>query len=431
MGAARDVAVRVLDRVELQGAFAAAVLEAELEGVSDPREAALASEIVYGVLRSRPWLDRLLEGASDRGLSGIDPTVMNTLRAAAYQIAFLERVPARAAVSEAVKQVKSGRAPRLAGLANALLRKLSRGPREELDPGEGQDGDRLGLPGWLLERISADWGRARAVRMARAFNRHSSRTLRINLSRDAAADLPERFGETGRLLPWYVTVADRAEARRLVAEGLASYQDQGSGLVVAALDPRAGEEILDACAGRGGKTATIAAVTRSDARITASDRKGSKLQRLVFELGREGFEAATEVADMTVPGPPPEGLFDRVLLDAPCSGTGTIGRRPEIRWRLRPQDVDALAAVQGKMLRKAADLVKPGGRLVMATCSVMVRESRGHAASFLAERPDFGMVEEAPAIWPDAVPWEGGMPFVDPGVTESDGYGILCMERRR
>lgn len=436
MGTARDVAVKVLDRVEGQGAFAAAALEAELEGVGDSREAGLASEIVLGVLRRRSGLDHLLEEASTRGLAGLDPTVMNILRAGVYQIVFLGRVPARAAVSEAVRQVKESRSPRLAGLANALLRKISASNRESLWPDGGRTLEERalehGMPEWIFSRLVEGWGEERALEIARAFNLHSARTLRINLARTSAPDVLERLGENGaaaRCLPWFVQVFDRGRAREIEEEGLASYQDEGSGLVVAALDPRGGEDILDACAGRGGKTATIASVTRGEARLTACDRKASKLQRLVFELAREGFAAGTVVADMTRDGDDPGGTFDRVLLDAPCSGTGTMGRRPEIRWRLGPDDVDALVLVQRTMLGRVAGLVRPGGRLVFAVCSVIPDESRGHAASFLEEHRDFSLVKEPPSGWPDSIPWEGGTPLVDPAITGTDGYGILCFER--
>jgi 16S rRNA (cytosine967-C5)-methyltransferase len=214
----------------------------------------------------------------------------------------------------------------------------------------------------------------------------------------------------------------------MVDDGLASYQDIGSGLVVAALDVKRGDRILDACAGRGGKTATIFATVGAEIDLTACDRKGSKLERLEFELSREGFRARTHVVDFTVDSPP--GAFDRVLIDAPCSGTGTMGRRPEIRWRLQPESVGALCSLQRKMLSQGARLIKPGGRLVFAVCSVFLEESAGHLDEFLISHPDFEKVLNPPSIWPDSVPWNDGVPFIDPGVTSTDGYGILCLRRK-
>ncbi len=436
MARARDVAVKVLDRVEQAGAYASAVLEAEMRGLGDPREAALATELVLGVLRNRPWLDRLLHGVADRGLAGIDPHVLDILRVAAYQIAFLERIPSRAAVSEAVNQTKAGRAERLSGLVNALLRKLAGQDPPLLPPAGGDSLDELalrgGLPTWIVKRLVADHGDEATRRMVSTFNDHSPRTMRVNLPKITPAQLAAGGASVqvaDKLLPWYVDVGDREAARSLEADGHASYQDVGSGLVVAALDPQPGDEILDACAGRGGKTATMLAVVGGAARVTACDRQGSKLERLQFELEREGFAAQTRVLDFTMEGP--DGSFDRVLVDAPCSGSGTMGRRPEIRWRLKPGAVKSLVGVQRVMLDQAAGQVKKGGRLVYAVCSVFAQESSGHLKAFFKRNPGFRRVQEPPEAWPDSVPWNDGVVLVDPGLTGTDGYGILCLRRKK
>jgi 16S rRNA (cytosine967-C5)-methyltransferase len=434
----RNVAVKVLDRVERGGAHAAAVLESHLAAVTDRREAALASHLVLGVLRSRSWLDRLLDGASTRGLGGIDPTVRNMLRVGTYQLVYMERVPARAAVSETVGQVKRSRSGGLARLANAVMRKIAAADRADLVPRAGaatleERAVRAGVPAWLLGRFEDRLGADGAARMMEAFNRPSRRTLRVNLRRADPAELLRGLGgrgAPGRHLPWAIDAADRETARELEEGGLASFQDEGAGLVVAALDPRPGERILDSCAGRGGKTAAVAALTRGEADVTAADRQASKLERLAFELAREGLEARTVVADATDPGADVGGAFDRVLLDAPCSGTGTIGRRPEIRWRLAPGDVTSLVETQRRMLDAAAGRLRPGGRLVYAVCSVLEEEGAGHLRRLADEHPELVPVGDAPTLWPAGIPWNGGAPLVDPGLTDTDGYGILCLERR-
>jgi 16S rRNA (cytosine967-C5)-methyltransferase len=267
--------------------------------------------------------------------------------------------------------------------------------------------------------------------MGRAFNEPSRRTLRINTARIDPEEARARLGNgaaAGLYLPWAIDAADRRAARALEEEGLAAHQDEGAGLVVAALDPRPGERILDACAGRGGKTALIAQIAGGGAPY-AVDKQPAKLERLAFELGRQGFEAVTAACDLAVDDPPFEASFDRVLLDAQCSGTGTLGRRPEIRWRLDPESVASLAGLQRALLDRAARLVRPGGRLVYAVCSVLPEECAGHLAPFLAAHPDFALVPEPPALWPKAIDWQGGAPLVDPGVTRTDGYGILCFTR--
>ncbi|MCK9461307.1 MAG: hypothetical protein M0R80_16890 [Proteobacteria bacterium] len=435
MPGARRIALKVLGRVERERAFAAAALEAELKGVADTRDASLATELVYGALRHRPWLDHLLDGASARGLDGLDPIARDAMRVAAYELAYLDRVPAHATLNEAVLAIRRARGKGLAGFANAVLRKLAadRAALKAPDPASAPDPAlALGLPPWLYARLYAAHGRDRAIAMGRAFNEPSRRTLRINTVRIDPAKARARLSDgaaAGLYLPWAIDAADRCAARALEEEGLAAHQDEGAGLVVAALDPRSGERILDACAGRGGKTALIAQIAGGGAPY-AVDKQPAKLERLAFELGRQGFEAVTAACDLAVDDPPFEAPFDRVLLDAPCSGTGTLGRRPEIRWRLEPGSVTALAGLQRALLDRAARLVRPGGRLVYAVCSVLPEECADHLAPFLAAHPGFALVAEPPALWPATIPWNGGAPLLDPGVTRTDGYGILCLERR-
>lgn len=434
MSRARRIALKVLTRVERERAFAAAALEAELKNVADARDASLATELVYGALRHRPWLDSLLAAASARGLDKLDPVVLEALRVAAYELAFLDRVPDHAAVNEAVREIRRLRGKKLAGFANAILHKLAadRAALSAPDPAQAADPAlALGLKPWLFERLTAAHGRDRAIAMGRAFNAPSRRTLRINTARLDLVSARERLGpgaQNGLYLPWAIDADDRAAARTLEDEGLAAYQDEGAGLVVAALDPHSGERILDACAGRGGKTATIAQLA-GGAKLYAVDKQASKLERLAFELSRQGFEASVAVCDLAAADPPFAGPFDRVLVDAPCSGTGTLGRRPEIRWRLEPGAVASLAELQHALLVRTAGLVRPGGRLVYAVCSLLPDECTDHVGPFLAAHPGFALVREPPALWPAAIPWQGGAPLVDPGVTRTDGYGILCFTR--
>ncbi len=438
MTRARDVALNVLIRVEQGLAFAAPALASELKGVKDPREAAFATELVLGVLRRRSFLDRLLDTASKRGLKKLDPKTMTILRLGAYQVAFLDNVPARAAVFETVSQVRRSRRQGLAGLVNALLRNLAGMPPESLSPSEEDTGGplddaavHLGLPAWILERLVAARGREGAFATALAFNRPSRRTLRVNVNRASREQVLEKLatsGATGRLSPWSVNVSNPRLADELSRDGLAVHQDEGAQLAALALEPGPEDRILDACAGRGGKTSALAMMAGDTAEIMGVDRSSSKLERLVFELDRQGFEVTTAVADLA--GKPVDlgGNFSRILLDAPCSGTGTLGRRPEIRWRLDPDAVASLVKVQDRLLESTSRLLEPGGRLVYAVCSILPEEGLGHTASFLTRHPDFHLTTEAPTSWPKEIPWEGGA-IVDPGVTGTDGYQIVSLTR--
>ncbi len=441
MTSAREVALRVLDRVERGGAFAAAALEAELAGLEDPRDSALATELVYGVLRRRPWLDRLLDSASRRGLSGLEPSARNALRLGAYQIVFLERIPARAAVSETVSQVKRGRAPGLAGLSNALLRRLAERPREELLPPSGVDGSlsdlaaRLGMPGWLLERWIAERGRKGAAELARAFARPAPRAMRVNAARASREELLARHPgrvRAGRLSPWAVELDDAELARRLDESGLAVHQDEGAQLVALAVEARPGQRVLDACAGRGKKSGALAALIGAELareRLLAVDVGRSKLERLSFELKRLGLGARTAAIDLARDPQELEGDFDRVLLDAPCSGSGTLGRRPEIRWRLDPAALERLVDIQGSLLEAVIPRLAPGGRLVYAVCSLLPEEGAAHLEPLLARHPELEPVAEPPDGWPRAACWNEGRFEIDPARTGGDGYAGFCVRR--
>jgi 16S rRNA (cytosine967-C5)-methyltransferase len=441
MSRARDTALKVLARVEADGAHAAAALAAELAGVGDSRETALATELVYGVLRRRPWLDHLIESAAGRPLNRIDPITRRILRIAAYQIAFLERIPSRAAVFEAVEQARRRGSPRLAGLVNAVLRKLADRERIGLappDPGPDAPPSALalahGLPVWFVERLIAAHGDSGARAMAAAFDRPAPRTLRVNLARATRDVLLSDIGEAAQLnpvSPWAIDVGDARTARRLEEDGRAVHQDAGAQLAVLALDAGSGSRVLDACAGRGGKTGALAALVGEAGRVVAADRQESKLARLALELHRLGLEAETAAGDLTGDLPALAGQpFDRVLLDAPCSGSGTLGRRPDIRWRIEEHKVASLAELQWRLLGALAHRVASGGRLVFAVCSILPEEGRDLGPRFLDGHPDFRFVEFPPDGWPAMVPWNGGSIMVDPSVTGGDGYQILCLERR-
>jgi 16S rRNA (cytosine967-C5)-methyltransferase len=422
MSKGRSVAVKVLGRVERHGAFAAAALAAEDAALSDPREAALAHELVLGVLRRRPWLDHLLDSVAERGIGKVDPKTRSVLRVGAYQIAFMKNIPASVAVFDAVDEVKRSEASRLAGLVNALLRTLGRKPAAFLRPKGSDDGadlqtlsTRLGMPPWLFERLVAVLGREGAVKTCEVFNRASRRTLRINTGHVSRQDALRRLGDRsspGALSPFAVDAEDFRLAKAMVEEGAAAYQDEAAQLASLALDPRPSDRILDACAGRGGKTAAIAMMQGKSGDLTAMDRSQSKLERLSFELNRQGFHAKTVDRDLAA-GPLPRatelgGPFDKVLLDAPCSGSGTMGRRPEIRWRLDESDIGGLVALQERLLDTTADLVVPGGRLVYVVCSLLPEEGLQQAEHFLSRRGDYALAVTPPPLWPRSIPWRRG-----------------------
>jgi 16S rRNA (cytosine967-C5)-methyltransferase len=367
---ARAVAARVIERVAQDAAFASAALDVELERHPqlDARERALATELVYGVLRTSPVLERELGRFTDLGRT--DVVVRAHLMVAAYQILLLDRVPVFAAVDQAVKLTRAARGPKLAGFVNAVLRKLG---------GSARKLDRVracleSAPRWLRERLERDVGveEAEALLAAESW---PSPVVRARLGRDA---LSGGEWERGRVSPLAYRLRAGGDPRRHPDFALHRLvvQEEGAQLVALALGARPGDRVLDACAGRGQKTSLLAEQLGGRGALHASDLHPQKLEVLQRELTRLGlFAARTHAVDLSVGVADLPRDFDRVLVDAPCSGTGTLRRRPEISLRLGPDDPARLSALAEKILRNAASTARPEGRVVFAVCSVLAEEA--------------------------------------------------------
>jgi 16S rRNA (cytosine967-C5)-methyltransferase len=427
---ARRRALSVLAGIE-RGRPLASRLEKAVAGLEDERDRALVHELVLGTLRRRGWLDHVLAGLSSRPLRTLAPGVREALRLGAYQLLYT-RVPPHAAVSESVELARE-REPHASGFVNAVLRRLEReGPPAEPDA----SADPLGwlrtagsLPAWLAERWHARLGAARAIERARAALAAPSTFVRLNprvaTARDelaaagvelAAAPVPGAFRATGAPLGPF---AER---------GLVYVQDQGSQLV-ARLAAAEGL-VLDACAAPGGKAMLLSDLAeRATTRVVAAEAslpRMAVLRRLVRRWGALGIR---EVAADAL-RPPFRRGFDSVLLDAPCSGLGTLARNPDIRWRLAPDDVVRHAARQSALLASVAGCVRAGGRLVYAACSLEPDETSAVVDGFLAGQPAF--VPEPLPDW--ARPFahdvaRGGRIELEPADHGSDGFFAASLRR--
>lgn len=400
---ARDLALEVLLRVETRGAWAGAALRAELDRRPelDPRDKALATELVYGVLRRRLQLDKIVSQLGKR-MKDLDPKLHDVLRLAAYQIVFLDRVPAHAAVNAAVEQAKKRRGDKGASQANALLRKLSglsaemralRLPERSVDP-VGHIALASSLPRALIERLIAQDGQEGALAFGLANLERPKLSLRTNVLRTTREALIEEVSGTAGAHPLSVELdapgllpAD-LEA---VAAGRATPQDVASMMVVDMLAPEAGETIFDFCAAPGGKTTCIAERMENRGRVLAHDVTKEKRGEIERNRDRLGLGIIETVALPPEPGQP---WFDRVLVDAPCSGTGTLRRHPEGRWRFRLEDLPGLERMQAEILERALELVKPGGVLVYSVCSVLESEGRAPVAALCQRHPALSLEAE-------------------------------------
>ncbi len=436
---ARSVAAHVVVRVLRDKAFAAAALDAELARAVqlEPRDRALATELVYGTLRLRGFLEARLARHAPRGLGGLPVTVRAHLLVASYQLLALTRVPAFAAVNEAVTAIRRDKGDRVGGFANAVLRKIS----QETKPTEDElaraalDSAEPALVQAIVRSIGEEGARA----IVSSFGEAPPVGLRVEdpSTRDAwLARLrearPAATFEPGRVSPHAIVARSAGLVTELPGydEGAWTPQEEGSQAIALALGTRRGETVLDACAGRGNKTGLLARAASPSGAADAADLHPSKLERLVTELARIGVAPrATYAVDWSqgtggiAPG------YDRVLVDAPCSGTGTLRRRPELLLRRAEADLAALATLQRAILARASSLVKPGGRVVYAVCSVLREEAEEVVATAdsLGLEPAPFDAEAARAIAGD----EGATSFrLLPHVHGTDGYFVASFRRR-
>lgn len=417
---ARGLARAVLDRVERDGAYAGRALAAALDRAPtlSPEDRALATELVYGVLRRRGRLDRALDALAREGTGHLDLGVQIALRVAAYQLLFLDRVPAYAVVDNAVEACKSARGRGLPGFANALLRKLSRVgepplPAAAADP-TGYLEASAGLPPWVARLLLAELSVDQAIAFADNLVVPPPVTLRANTLRTTREALGERLaGERpGASLPPSALAPDAILARHFESPagtaawraGLFAVQDAGAQIVAELCGAAAGERILDACAGNGGKTGHLLALSGDRAQVDAMDLSKSKLDEGARTLRRLGVVSSRAIpADSTQPLADPTPRYHRILLDAPCSGLGVLRRHPEALLRRSPDDLATLAAQQLRMLETLAPALLPGGLLTYAVCTFEKQECQEVVAAFLAGYP--GFAAEPAAAAGGRVPW--------------------------
>jgi len=382
---ARVAAFRILQQVET-GAFSSVLLASE-EPRLQPLDRALCHELVLGVLRWQLFLDRVIEHFSKRRVESLDAAVRIALRLGLYQLRFLTRIPASAAVNESVSLVRAARLSSATAFVNAVLRRAIR--EADYDPAaETSDPvEKIAIstshPSWLIDRWTRQFGVDEAEAFARANNTLPPTSFRVVANRANQSEILSRLSaagaalETSRIVDgaWRVSGATSL-LREMSAAGEVYVQDEASQLVAHAMEVKRGERVLDLCAAPGGKTTLIADSAGDASFIVAADRSATRMATVVSTMHLHELKSITPlILDATEQLPFARESFDRVLVDAPCSGTGTLRSNPEIRWRLAPTDFASFAAQQKRILRRAVEALKPGGRLVYSTCSVEREEN--------------------------------------------------------
>jgi 16S rRNA (cytosine967-C5)-methyltransferase len=409
---ARRVAYDVVAAVEESDAFANLLLPARLDHARlTPADAHLATELCYGTLRMRGYYDQVLAAAGGRDVTRLDLPVRTVLRLGAHQLLGM-RVADHAAVNESVALARSVGAGRATGLVNAVLRRLAAHPaswwRREVLAGIGDPDRRLAVeyshPPWIVEALrrslqAAGEDEEALRRLLVADNEPAEVNLTVLPGAQARGDLqPNRYSPFGYRLA-------SGDPRPLVAAagGLVRVQDEGSQLVALALTSartvRPGERWLDMCAGPGGKAALLASQAAAAGATLCANEVVPARARLV-RTALEPWRAISQVTvgDGRAIGRQEPGSFDRVLLDAPCSGLGALRRRPEARWRKKAADVSELTVLQRELMESALESMKPGGILAYATCSPHLAETRDLVAKVLADRPDVRLLSAGRAL---------------------------------
>ncbi|MCD6023946.1 MAG: Sun protein [Fibrobacteria bacterium] len=444
----RHQAYRILREQEASGAFLKDLFVAHL-GVFPAQDADLVRAICLGVVRNRRLLDFNLDAHAARGIKNAKLRVL--LRIGAYQILFLSGIPDFAAVNTVVEVAKREFGKMEAGFANALLKAIA---KAGLRAPEGNDLKSLAVryshPDWLVKRWHRELKPQVLEAALRRNNEEAPLWIRVNPRRASVPDAVAALASAGVTLeahpglsaeyPWFLRVADGAGKvlrSPAFAAGQMSFQDPVALWVVSLLDWRPGLSLLDACSAPGGKSAL--AIERAalhykerggespeKARIVCGDLSAARLGRMRDTRERLGHAELLPVA-ADVAAPPFLTAFDRILVDAPCSNLGVLRRRPEARWHWTPEKTAALAAKQKHLLDKAAALLKPGGRLVYATCSAEAEETLDVVRDFLARRPDFSLASPGGAV-PAALQKKECL-WVYPGETEYDGFFAAALIR--
>ncbi len=372
----------------------------------------LMTELLYGTVRMQGTLDYYLNQISSRKLDTLDSTMRNVLRLGAYQLMFLDRVPASAAVNESVKLAPAKNRKTLAGFINGVLRNLARRQESIEFPDLHHHpvdhiAARYSHPQWLVRRWISRWGVQETIKLCQANNAPPLMSIRVNTLKVSVADLKahyEALGLTVQLGQFAPDVLVIEQGLRITEDpkfqaGFYYVQNESSVLVGHALSPKPGECIYDLCSAPGGKSTHIAGLMKNQGDVLAIDQSDEKIRLIKENAARLGITIIRPlVADAScLPNLAPA---DRVVVDAPCSGLGVLRHKPDIRWRKKPQEILTLVSIQRSILTQAADLVRPGGTLVYSTCSTEREENEDNILWFLDNFPEF-QIQALPNWFPN------------------------------
>jgi len=435
---ARQIAFEALRAID-RGAFADVVIDRKLSGAKlSPQDRGLVTELVYGTVRRQRALDALIDQFGKKSASQQQADLLQILRLGFYQLRYLSHVPNHAVVDTTVQLAKAQRLGKLSGVVNGMLRAYIRQAELGADPLKLPEDatQRLGVlhsfPDWIVRVWQSMLPEPEVAALCEAFNQSPHLDLRINLQRYSLAEAQEIFrAETVEpLLVEGVPSALRLQGHRGAIALLPGYsdgwwavQDSSAQLVSYLLDPQPGETVIDACAAPGGKSLHVAELMQGEGVVWSCDRTASRTKKIQKNIDRLGSEIVRPLMCDSRNQPTFEGIADRVLLDVPCSGLGTLNRHADARWRQTPESVAGLVTLQRELLAHASTWVKPGGVMVYSTCTLHPEENESQVQWFLNEHKDWRI--EPPAADFGVVATEDSWVKVWPHRQNMDGFFIV------
>lgn len=457
----RQLAFLALQDIQRRGAFTDIALDRVLRNAHlSSADRGLVTELVYGIVRRQRTLDTIIDQLGKKKAYQQPPEFRTILHIGLYQLRYQQRIPASAAVNTTVELAKANGFKGLAGVANGLLRQYERlataatvsNPAITPENQHPQSSDPLQLPTHSIERLGIlysfpDWmiqmwleqlGMEETEQLCAWLNQTPTIDLRVNPLRVSLEDVEAAMQSAGinvQRVPYLPQalriVGGTGTVQQLpgFSEGWWTVQDSSAQLVSYLLDPQPGEVVIDACAAPGGKTTQIAELMRDEGAIWACDRAASRLKKLKENAQRLQLNSIQICTGDSRHFSQFTSSADRVLLDAPCSGLGTLHRRPDIRWRVTPATVQELSVLQGELLEQAATWVKPGGVLVYATCTLHPQENEGVIRPFLERHPNWQIEPLSPALAMSTFATPQGWIKVWPHRYQMDGFFMVRLRR--
>ena len=407
MDIVREIALKTLYKIDKEEAYSNIALDKTIKenrNILDERDTGFISEIVYGVTSWRLTIDEIIKKYSNIRLKKISPWILNILRMGIYQIVFLDKVPKSAAVNESVNLAKRYGHTGSRNFVNAILRKVEKKDYDaffEIKNLIERISKTTSMPIWIIEELLKENDIKTVEKICMSSNVKPKVTIRVNLLKTNKQELENLLKERnipfkeGKFEDFFILEKTKnIENLDLFKKGYFTIQDEGAGLVVKVLDPKPNDIVLDACSSPGGKTTYMAELMKDKGKVIAWDIHAHRVKLVEENAKRLGIHIIEgNYQDATIYREEFKEVFDKVLLDVPCLGIGVLKRKPDIKWKRKPEDITKITQIQQKILEACSKYVKPGGEIVYSTCSILSEENHEIIEKFLEKNQNFAYTE--------------------------------------